>query len=110
MSDQETAIQLIRNEAAELIVRAKAAGLSVLVFNGPDGAIVDVMPLKPEPRIRAFVTTTAPRDLLGPDAAEKISPSLPQGNFFFCSSDRDALKPELGDRRFWAFDATKEPK
>lgn len=54
MSDQETAIQLIRNEAAELVTRAKAAGLSVLVFNGPDGAIVDVLPLKPEPRIRVF--------------------------------------------------------
>lgn len=102
MSDQETARLLIRNEAAELIVRAKAAGLSVLVFNGPDGVIVDVMPLKPEPRIRAFVTTTAPQDLLGPSAAEKTSPSLPIGNLFFCSGDRDALKPNVGNRRFVA--------
>lgn len=80
MSDQETAIQLIRNEAAELIVRAKAAGLSVLVFNGPEGTIVDIKPLP-----------------------------LPQNNFVFCSGHRDPLKPELGDRRFWAIPAG-EPK
>lgn len=49
MSDQETAIQLIRNEAAELVVRAKAAGLSVLVFNGPDGTTVDIEPLPVTP-------------------------------------------------------------
>lgn len=44
MSDQETAIQLIRNEAAELIVRAKAAGLSVHVVAGRGPSVVEVKP------------------------------------------------------------------
>lgn len=64
MPDQETAIQLIRNEAAELIVRAKAAGLRIMVASGPAEAIMKVEPLP-----------------------------LPQNNFVFCSGDRDALKP-----------------
>lgn len=76
MSDQETAIQLIRNEAAELIARAKAAGLSLLVYNASEGTIVDIKPFP-----------------------------LPQNNFHFVTSHRDALKPELGDRRFWAIPA-----
>lgn len=32
----------------------------------------------------------------------------PQGNFYFCSSDRDALKPEVGNRRYFVFDAVEE--
>jgi len=56
MSDQETAIQLIRNEAAELIVRARTAGLSVLIFNGPDGVIIDIRPLKPKVHTPVFAT------------------------------------------------------
>lgn len=79
MSDQETAIQLIRNEAAELIVRARAAGLRIMVASGPAETIVKVEPLPPTP------------------------------TFHFCTSDRNALKPELGDRRFWAILAG-EPK
>lgn len=93
MSDQETAIQLIRNEAAELVTRAKAAGLSVLVFNGPDGTIVDIKPLELKIRVHTFVSTAPP-----------TPPSLPQGNFFFCSGHRDPLKPDLGDRRYFAID------
>lgn len=50
MSDQETAIQLIRNEAAELIVRAKAAGLSITVSSGVMCTFVDVAPLPADPR------------------------------------------------------------
>lgn len=30
-------------------------------------------------------------------------PSLPKGNFVFCTGHREALKPEHGDRRYFAF-------
>lgn len=99
MSDQETAIQLIRNEAAELVTRAKAAGLSVLVFNGPDGTIVDTKPLELKIRVHTFVSTAPP----------PTPPSLPQGNFFFCSGHRDPLKPDNGNRRYFAIDLDVEP-
>lgn len=50
MSDQETAIQLIRNEAAELIVRAKAAGLGITVSHGVMGTFVSVAALPVPPK------------------------------------------------------------
>lgn len=43
MSDQETAVQLIRNEAAELIVRAKAAGLRVNIVDPAGQYVVSIM-------------------------------------------------------------------
>lgn len=111
MSDQETAIQLIRNEAAELIVRAKVAGVEVRI--NPIAGVYVVSVLAPtgfrvtdqggiEP-LRKMITDTPLKSLLGP------VDTMPKNNFLFCSSDRDALKPDLGNRRYFAIDLDVEP-